>query len=180
MFREARPTDCQAIAALHAASWRFAYRGALTDAYLAGDLLEDRARLWARRLDAPAANQVVLVTDAPQPTGFACLYVNEDPGWGSLLDNLHVAEPSLRRGVGSMLLNEVAAQAARRAPGNGLYLWVLQSNLRAQSFYEAWGGEKVGSDVWHAPDGTLLPRHRYAWRADAMPVLGGHRRSGQA
>ena len=37
-LRTANQSDIQAIASLHAASWRHAYRGALSDAYLAGDI----------------------------------------------------------------------------------------------------------------------------------------------
>jgi len=42
---EIRPVtfrDAEVVAALHAASWRDAYRGILTDAYLDGDILGER------------------------------------------------------------------------------------------------------------------------------------------
>ena len=41
-IRLALSAECQAIADLHAASWRFAYRGALSEEYLASDIMADR------------------------------------------------------------------------------------------------------------------------------------------
>jgi len=44
-IRFARLEDAQAIAELHAESWRYAYRGALSDEYLSGDIIADRLKL---------------------------------------------------------------------------------------------------------------------------------------
>ena len=170
MLRTARSTDAAAIAALHAASWRFAYRAALSEEYLAGDIVEDRIHLWQQRLEQPAAEQCVVVAGNESLKGFACLYLNDDPEWGSLLDNIHVRETSLRESIGTALLLEVARRAAELAPKAGLYLWVLQSNLRARRFYEFHGAANVGEDVWNAPGGTFVPRFRYAWPAGRLPL----------
>jgi len=51
-----RPTevrDVEAIAALHADSWRRNYRGAYLDSYLDGDVVTDRLRVWANGSRAP-------------------------------------------------------------------------------------------------------------------------------
>ncbi|HEV2638724.1 MAG TPA: hypothetical protein VGX23_26485 [Actinocrinis sp.] len=49
-FRAAGPHDVDAIAALHADSWRRHYRGAFADSYLDGDVLGSRREVWAERL----------------------------------------------------------------------------------------------------------------------------------
>ena len=47
-FREATRADAMAVARLHAESWRVHYRGAYRDAYLDGDVVEDRIRVEGR------------------------------------------------------------------------------------------------------------------------------------
>lgn len=41
-FRSACAIDAQAVARLHADSWRRYYRGAYSDAFLEGDVVQDR------------------------------------------------------------------------------------------------------------------------------------------
>lgn len=41
-MRPAKPSDAEAVAALHADSWRRHYRGAYSDAFLDGDVISDR------------------------------------------------------------------------------------------------------------------------------------------
>lgn len=51
--RLANPSDAEAIATLHAGSWRRHYRGAYSDAFLDGDVVSDRLAVWAERLREP-------------------------------------------------------------------------------------------------------------------------------
>ncbi|MEX0958496.1 MAG: GNAT family N-acetyltransferase [Burkholderiales bacterium] len=147
-------------------SWRTAYRGALSDAYLDGPIESERAELWRARLTQPAANQFVVIAESRgQAVGFACAYGGEDPQWGTFLDNLHVLPEFKRQGIGAQLMREVAAWSARTWPGQGIYLWVLASNLPAQRFYARIGGENAGSDLWTPPDGSALPKVRIAWHS---------------
>lgn len=48
-YRVAHPADADAIAGLHAASWRENYRGILSDAFLDGEVEADRAALRQER-----------------------------------------------------------------------------------------------------------------------------------
>jgi ribosomal protein S18 acetylase RimI-like enzyme len=164
-IRVATSADSPRIAALHAASWRYAYRGALSDEYLAGDLESDRRQLWARRLAEPTENQRVLIAeDGCHLLGFACVYVGEDPQWGSYLNNIHVVQAAQGRGIGRLLLH-VTAQACRSSHPGGLYLWVLQSNTKAQAFYARHGAKNTGADLWEAPGGTTAPLFRFSWES---------------
>jgi hypothetical protein len=90
-FRAALAADAAAIAELHAASWRSAYRGSLSDAYLDTDVAAERAAVWQRRLMQPSERQYVLLAEQNgELVGFACVLLDEEPTWGACLDNLHV------------------------------------------------------------------------------------------
>jgi hypothetical protein len=56
--------DSDAVAALHAASWRRHYRGAYADAYLDGDIIAERREVWARRMATPREDQCTIVAKA--------------------------------------------------------------------------------------------------------------------
>ena len=177
-IRPATRSDSTTIAELHTASWRYAYRDALSDEYLAGEVVDDMRKLWESRLTEPAERQHVLVAEQDDAlTGFVCLYGNEDEAWGSYLNNLHVARAAQGRGLGALLLHASAALCAR-SYGGGLYLWVLQSNTNAQGFYVRYGANNAGADVWHAPGGSVAPLFRFSWQsaraleeATASPLL---------
>lgn len=163
-LRPATPSDTEAIARLHAESWRVAYRGMFSDAYLDGDVFADRLATWTERLAHPAANQYVVVDeDADSLTGFACAYGDDDPAWGTLLDNIHVRPGIKRRGGGTRLLAEVARWALTTHPASGLYLWVLADNVPAQRFYERWGARNAETKRFDPPGGGSVESFRYVW-----------------
>jgi len=169
-IREAYESDTQNIAQLHAASWRSAYRGMLSDAYLDGEVEAERLTLWRKRFSQLPSNQRVIVAEsAGEIAGFACAYGSNDPLWGTLLENIHVSQTHKRQGVGAKLMRAVASWSAQTHAGHGIYLWVLKPNLDAQMFYERLGAENVGSDIWIPPDGGAIPKFRFAWRqAEAL------------
>jgi ribosomal protein S18 acetylase RimI-like enzyme len=167
-LRPAGPSDADAIAALHADSWRRHYRGAYADAFLDGDVYSDRLAVWTERLsDEGADTDTLLAEDDGGLIGFAHTMFGADPGWGALLDNLHVVNGHKRQGIGSQLLARSIDAASDR--GSGLFLWVLEQNLAAQAFYEANGGRRV--DVKRiSPPGGVAGRlngspaaFRYVW-----------------
>jgi ribosomal protein S18 acetylase RimI-like enzyme len=125
-YRPAKASDADAIAHLHTRSWRENYRGAFRDAFLDGDLLEERLRVWRERLGDPPGNQFVrLAFGGTSLAGFVCAYGAHDPRWGSLVDNLHVAHEFKRRGIGSQLLRQAGAWLAPRYAELEVYLLVL-------------------------------------------------------
>ena len=168
-LREAMPADGDRIAQLHAMSWRIAYRGALSDNYLAYAADADRQALWHMRFHASAANQHVIVAlVGDEMVGFACFYANADERWGGLLDNIHVRPGMHGRGIGGAMLHAVVRHSMNCSPEAGMHLWVLQSNIDAQHFYSRHGGRRVGADVWSAPGGGQVPRYRFAWTRDDL------------
>jgi len=110
-----------------------------------------------------------------QLVGFACVFANEHEEWGSLLDNIHVAQACQGRGVGTALLGSAALWCSGQVPDSAVYLWVLQSNFAAQRFYSSFNGTQVGSDMWTPPGGGLVPRYRFAWpSAAALAATAAH------
>lgn len=171
-LRAATSRDVAAIANLHANSWRYAYRDALDDAYLAAHVDMDRLNLWTDRLSTSCDGQhVVVAENSDHIVGFACVYLGDDTRWGALLDNIHVVRSAHRGGVGSALLANVVEYCLRLSSREGLYLWVLQSNTTAQSFYLRHGAVNVGTDVWNAPGGNRVPRFRFAWSHESLQGL---------
>ena len=59
-----RAADLDAIAALHAESWRTAYRGVLPDAFLDGPVEDDRKGHWYELMEGLGDERSVLVADA--------------------------------------------------------------------------------------------------------------------
>jgi GNAT superfamily N-acetyltransferase len=151
-FRAASPGDANAIAALHADSWRRHYRGAYSDRFLDGDVTGYLGALWTKRLARrdPVAGPVrgprtrtILAERDGALAGFAHTDLDASAEWGALLDNLHVAYACKRQGVGRQLLARSARAVLDAAPGSGLYLWVLDQNAAARAFYAALGGQSV-------------------------------------
>jgi hypothetical protein len=61
-------------------------------------------------------------------------------------------------------MSETAGILLARRPSMGLYLWVLEQNTTAQSFYNARGGTAVERAVRGPfPGGGTAPGLRYTW-----------------
>jgi ribosomal protein S18 acetylase RimI-like enzyme len=176
ILREASSQDVKAIAALHAESWRRHYRGAYLDSFLDGDVFADRLAVWSARLTAPSADSFTIVADQNKAVvGFVHMILDEDPDFGTLLDNLHMTSQLKRRGIGRRLLVEAARELVRRRPTNRqFYLWVLAQNTAAQAFYAACGGTKVETTLSGPfPGGGRALSHRMAW-PDAAALVFPH------
>jgi ribosomal protein S18 acetylase RimI-like enzyme len=164
LVRRATAADAGAVADLHADSWQRTYRGIYADDYLAGPVVDELRRMWADRLAHPGPGDVTtLALRGERLVGFVHTIVDEDPTWGALLDNLHVAGDTQGTGVGTLLMAESARVVVDRAPGSGLYLWVLERNARARAFYAARGGERGVAVEVDAPGGGRIVAVRYAW-----------------
>lgn len=164
-YRPATPDDAAAIARLHADSWRIAYRGMYTDAYLDGPVFEERLAVWAQRTsDRQTAQFTVVADDAGTIVGFAHTFADLDPVWGSYLENLHAAPDRKGQGIGTRLMAESAAWVDANAKLKSLYLFVLEKNTPAQHFYDAVGGEHTDAEVRTGADGSRNTALRYVWR----------------
>ena len=170
-YRRATARDIEAIAGLHADSWRRHYRGAYTDAFLDDEAATFLGDMWSGRFAAPdPGTRTILAERDGRVVGLAHTVLGRHPTWGALLDNLHVSYDLKRQGVGTRLLALTARAVLDAAPASGLYLWVLEQNAAARAFYEARGGSCVEHRPAGAPGGDVTRLNgrpvglRMAWR----------------
>jgi GNAT superfamily N-acetyltransferase len=138
--RPLRAGDADIVAQIHAASWRDAYRGMLSDTYLDGDLVGERRAVWHSRLQGPQLG--LLALHESKPVGFAFVL----PGHRGA-------------GVGTRLLHELSGQA----PRGGIHLWVYAQNARARAYYERLGAQELEQEAADTPDGGKVLACLYAW-----------------
>jgi len=163
-YRIAVENDASAIAALHAQSWQQHYHNVLSKEYLSGPILQERLGVWAKRLNHPKEDQYILIAEEEnQLIGFVCLYFNEDPKWGTLLDNLHVTFKKKGQGIGRQLWSKGLQWSFRKDATLPIHLWVFEKNKAAIAAYENWQGKKVEKAIHHNPDGTSAQALRYVW-----------------
>lgn len=162
--RPITPADAEAIASIHAESWRNTYRGILSDGFLDGDLQANRRAHWAARFSAPSTGEFGFIVEVGgEPAGFVFAFGAHDATWGTLVDNLHVRPAVQGRGLGSMLLSAAAEAVCARYGEAAVFLWVYEQNTRAQAFYGRMGGRRVDRAVVDVEGGTRVAEWRYAW-----------------
>jgi ribosomal protein S18 acetylase RimI-like enzyme len=160
VIRPAGVADAEAIAALHAESWRAAYRGLLPDRRLGSALDHDRRRRWRVALAKARPRDVVLVADGGQQLlGFVAVWAARKVP--ALVDNLHVL-PSLR---GQRIGEHLLRAAARRLRAHGIpraFLWAFVANRSAIRFYKRLGGVAERRSFKEFPPATA-PCQRLVW-----------------
>jgi ribosomal protein S18 acetylase RimI-like enzyme len=165
-IRDAKAADAEALAQLHAASWRATYRGILRDHYLDHEVLADRLAVWRDRFEHPKASQRIFVAeniDSGEIAGLACCFIAEDERYGTWLDNLHISPERKRGGLGTTLIRRIAAASLEASPEAGLWLLVFEGNTEARNFYERLGGVNTGSEMIRTYDGTLAKMVHMYW-----------------
>jgi ribosomal protein S18 acetylase RimI-like enzyme len=162
-IREAELADAAAIAGVHVASWRWAYRGHLPDETL--DALDPaaRERQWRSAISGPSTSVLVAI-DRGAVVGFATVGPTDDddadPGTAQLFA-IYLVPEAAGRGIGSVLLGR--AEELMRAAGSArATLWVLETNARARAFYERRGWAWDGTRSSHQVQCSNLPIVRYA------------------
>lgn len=149
---------------MHVTSWRTAYRGILSDAYLDHHVEAERHDAWSRRLSALTDTQFgVIVSLAGVPSGFVFVVGNADPVHGSLVDNLHVMPPARSAGLGPRLLAAAADGIEARGLDRRVHLFVYDANVRARAFYARCGGVEVEALLKATPEGIPAREWRVAW-----------------
>ncbi len=163
-LRPAELSDFEAIAKLHVDNWRTNYRGILSDDYLDNKIDKDRLDTWYNRLSSPGKNQIVTIaTQDDIFTGFCCLYLDDDPVFGSLIDNLHVSSNLRRSGVGKRLVLDCAGKVYHKAQNKKMYLWVYEANTNARIVYDRLSGRNFETIEKENPDGTRSKTCRIVW-----------------
>jgi GNAT superfamily N-acetyltransferase len=166
-IRAATVGDARAIAEIHVAGWRAAYRGQMPDALLDSLSVDERAekrRLW---LEKPASPDVRnWVAEEPQPprriVGWACTGParGEESAEAAELWAIYLDPTLWRRGIGRAL-HDFALQDLRKQGRTVVILWVLDTNMPARRFYEALGWTCDGGEKSASFGGTMLKEVRY-------------------
>lgn len=166
IVRTATRDDADAIAALHAASWRATYRDILSHEYLDHQVVDDRNDLWLARFAKFDPRQhfvAVAQDDTGTLIGFVCVLLDEEPEHGALLDNLHI-DPSLHRmGAGRRLMARAAHWVEHMQPTWPMHLWVYENNAKTVAFYRATGGAQADQRVIVTPAGNRAVVLRFEW-----------------
>jgi L-amino acid N-acyltransferase YncA len=158
---DAQRTDAEAIASLHADSWRATYRGILPDEYLSREVDEDRLTYWRAALANGSYAIVRLLRDGEVPAGFTGLRKGRDDGYDFTLEHIHVAAACNGTGLGRLLMADAARQV-QAAGGARLCLWVFDANAVAIRFYAALGGVADGQGI-DTFAGGRAPDTRFGW-----------------
>lgn len=154
----------EAIARLHAYSWQIHYRDILFDQYLDHDVMQERMVVWQRRFENPTKHQfVVLANDQDLLVGFACVFLNHDQQYGSLVDNIHVHPDWQRKGIGRNLMDHCVDHISELNDPFKMHLWVFKQNDIARKFYERMGGKTVESTIENNPGGGQAEILRIFW-----------------
>ncbi len=160
-YQEATAKDAPLISHVFAASWRIAYRGIINDHYL--DRLPDEywvptLRAW---LESGRLNGLLLLSEG-QVAGCAVYGRgrDEDHGdWGEIV-SFYMLPEKTRRGYGTALLTEVMRRL--RAEGyTRFYLWAIDGNQAADSFYRRCGFHPTGDKVQYSIGSTQVQDVRY-------------------
>ncbi len=164
-IRVADPKDAAAIARVHIASWRTAYRGLVPDEYLAELCYDESEGTWRRILGDDGTRLFVAEVDNAGVVGFALggpgrarepvapVYTGEL--WG-----IHILEAFRRRGIGRELVGEVARWLASQGM-RSMFVWFL-NDAPARRFYEALGGRPLRTTHIEI-GGAILDYTAYGW-----------------
>ena len=140
-LREARRADGRAIAEIHVAAWRAAYRDLMPQSYLDALSIDERARMWERTIAQPGPAHLALAEFDGELAGF-CLYgptrdrLQESDVAEIYAVNVHPAR--WRQGAGRLLCAHALREAATREHST-MTLWVMSGNGRARRFYQHLG-----------------------------------------
>jgi RimJ/RimL family protein N-acetyltransferase len=162
-IRRATIADATAIAEVHVAAWRWAYRDDLPASFLEGLTLEDRAKDWSEWLAAPG-EETWVAEGAAGIVGFCGFGPSRDddaPERTAEVRTIYLLRHVVGTGIGRELFTQ-ANDRLRDLRYAHATLWVLASNERSRRFYERAGWSWDGSVSEHRFDCANLPIVRYA------------------
>ena len=174
IIRDAQVLDAPAMGRLMVTTWLKAHRAHIPPAawHRRQDSWtpEASAAGWERHLrerDADPAGARACYLIAEDPTGplvavaAAAVAANDPTGTTGEVGSLYVHPEHQRHGLGRQLLQHLATRL--QAMGiQTLHIGVLATNVEAQRFYEALGGQ-LGGERLFDEDGDLLPERIYTW-----------------
>lgn len=164
LVRPAEAWDAAAIARVHVATWRSAYRELLTADFLASLDQSQYEERWARSL-GDASARVYVAENADGVVGFASGGPERagEAGFSGELYAIYVLPDAQGRGHGRRLVQAVVA-GVRELGLKDMIVWVLRDNAPARKFYERLGGMYVREQPITIGS-VLLHEVSYGWRS---------------
>lgn len=145
--RCARVADARAIAEVHVRSWQAAYRGLIDEEVLMNLSVERRQAMWETFLQQEPPIIFVAEKDS-EVIGFCSFGPardgDDDSSSVAEIMCLYVQPEYWRAGVGAALWRQVLDRITADE-FDAIILWVLDTNLRARTFYERIGFEADGA-----------------------------------
>jgi ribosomal protein S18 acetylase RimI-like enzyme len=164
MVRPADPDDAAAIANVHVATWRTAYRGLLPDDFLASLTEAGYKERWRRNL-SEGTSRVYVAEEGSRVVGFASggrERAGED-GFSGELYAIYVLPESQHLGHGRQLVRAMAG-GLREMGLADMIVWVLRDNAAGRKFYEGLGGVYIRTQpITIGP--ALLQEVSYGWKS---------------
>jgi len=164
VVRAATPDDARAIAEVHVAAWRWAYRDDLPAAFLDGLTVDDREREWSERLTPDGRGGALVALEDGVLVGFCSFGPSRDdgaPDRTAEILTIYLLEDAVSRGIGRALF-AAATDRLRDLGYTRATLWVMASNERSRRFYERAGWSWDGTTSDHRFDCANVPIVRYA------------------
>ena len=160
IVRRARSADAAAIARVHVRSWREAYAGLISDAYLAQLSVAGHERHW--RQSFTSGGWAFVAEWEQRVVGFASGGLSRARrDISGELYLLYVLQAHHGRGIGRSLFDACHYELARGGH-RGLLAWVLADNP-SRRFYERLGGELAGESTVNIAS-SRLRELAYVWR----------------
>ena len=164
VIRDATTSDARAIAEVHVASWRWAYRDDLPDASLDGLSADDRERQWSESLAPfePRAGTLV-AEERDRVVGFCSFGPSRDDtatDRTAEVLTIYLLPEAAGRGIGRDLF-ATAVDRLRALGYERATLWVMASNDRSRRFYDRAGWSWDGTTSEHRFDCANVPIVRY-------------------
>ncbi len=148
-IRPAQPSDAPEISQIHAASWKVAYRGMVSQKYL--DELRDD--FWTEKFirwlgQGTLRAKMLFAKETPAGcTAYGKSRDEKHPDWAEIV-SIYLRPEVYRKGYGTVLLQ--AALKDLKAQGySTCSLWVLRENSNARRFYEK-NGFTLTQDTCHS------------------------------
>jgi ribosomal protein S18 acetylase RimI-like enzyme len=164
LIRHALVEDAPLTATIRVQGWQTAYRGQLPDQLLDSLSIEYDTVRFADHVGHLPADRRVWVADAGgEVVGFASTGPSrdEDAAEAGEVYAIYVRPDLCGNGIGTRLLAHAATDLADRGYRRAI-LWTLETNARAQRFYERAGWRGDGSRKRDTLDGFELNEVRYA------------------
>jgi len=164
LVRPADVDDAPAIARVHVATWRSAYRGLLPADFLASLSEGHYEERWRRTLHDSVA-RVFVAENVEGVVGFASGGPERagEAGYDGELYAIYVIEEGQGRGHGRRLVQAVVG-GLREMGLDDMIVWVLRDNSAARGFYERLGGLYVRSQPITIGS-ALLQEVSYGWKS---------------